>query len=342
MDALRIITDFIDRINHKDIEGVVTLLSDNHTFIDGEGQTKTDYERIANGWRDYLNSHKNYKIYIRQIFELEDSTAVIGHTTGSDLALSDEVEFHSKGVIWLAKVAKGKISHWQIFSASIENIKTLRLHESAERFLPGLFAATIAKHLDLLPEGSRMRDVRNVRMYYSHLYRNAPPEIMLSIGEHLIFDQGYRLVPYELIYYHPGTIELLNPQKVEALGKGINDWSSSDMFAHFISGPTWLSDIISDDLINKWIDSPNRWWRRAALISTIYLHGDIERMLKYCQVLVEDQDDTIIKAISWVLREAIRYDQTAVLDFLAKNEEKLAPRIKLEVGIKLESKMKTN
>ncbi len=342
MDSLKIITDFIDKINHKDVEGVVSLLSINHTFIDGEGEVKRDYERIANGWRDYLTTQKSYRIYIRQIFELEDSVAIIGHTTGSHLALSDEVEFHSEGVIWLAKVVENKISQWQIFRDSIENIKTLKLYESTERFLPSHFAATIAKHLDLLPEGSRMRDVRNVRLYYSHLYRNAPPEIMLSIGEHLIFDQGYRLVPYELIYYHPGTIELLDPKKVEALGKGINDWSSSDMFAHYISGPAWLSDVISDELIDKWISSPSQWCRRAALVSTIYLHGDIDRMLKYCQLLVDDQEDTIIKAISWVLREALRYDQTAVTDFLAKNDEKLTPRIKLEVGIKLDNMMKTH
>jgi len=141
---------------------------------------------------------------------------------------------------------------YQKIRDSIENIETLKLQESTERFLPDFFAATIAKHLDLLPEGSRMRDVRDVRMYYSHLYRNAPPNIILAIAEHLIFEQGYRLVPYEMIYFHPGTIELLNPELVESLGNGINDWSSSDIFAHYIVGPAWLSGAISDDLTEKW------------------------------------------------------------------------------------------
>lgn len=342
MNALTTITEFIERINHGDAQGVADKIASDHTFIDVNGDIEKDYERIVSGWKDYLETNKNYKIYIRQIFEMDDSIALLGHTIGSHLNLSDEVEFHAKGVIWLVKVSENKIKHWQIFSDSIENIETLKLQESSERYLPGYFASTIAKHLDLLPEGSRMRDVRNVRMYYSHLYRNAPPEIMLSIGEHLIFDQGYRLVPYELIYYHPGTIELLNQQKIEALGKGINEWSSSDMYAHYISGPAWLSGIISDELIDKWTNSPNQWWRRTALVSTIYLHGDIDRMLKYCQLLIDDQEDTIIKAISWVLREALRYDQTAVINFLSKNDEKLAPRIKLEVGIKLENMMKTH
>jgi hypothetical protein len=342
MDALKTIAEFIDRINHGDVKGIIALLADNHTFIDAEGVIKNNFQHIVKDWEDYINTYVHYRIYIRQIFELEESVAIVGHTTGSHLALSDEVEFHSEGAIWLVKVAQEKITHWQIFSDSIENIKTLRLHECAERYLPSFMAATIAKHLDLLPGGSRMRDVRNVRSYYSHLYRNAPPEIILSIGEYLIFDQGYRLVPYELIYYHPGTIELLNPSKITALGKGINDWSSSDMFAHYIAGPTWLSDIITDDLIDTWISSPNKWWRRAALVSSIYLHGDIDRMLKYCQLLIGDQEETIIKAISWVLREAIRYDRKAVIEFLDKNKNQLAPRIKFEVGVKLETMMKTS
>jgi len=341
MNALKTVAEFIDCINQGNAQGVIDLIASDHTFIDIKGHVEKDYERIVRGWNEYFEVYKNYKIYIRQIFELDDSIALLGHTTGSHLNLSDEVEFHAESVIWLARVAEDKITHWQIFSDSIENIETLQLQESKERFLPSFFAATIAKHLDLLPEGSRMRDVRDVRMYYSHLYRNAPSKIILSIAEHLIFEQGYRLVPYELIYFHPGTIELLDPQKVEKLGKGINDWSSSDIFAHYIAGPAWLSDIISDELIGKWLLSSNPWWRRAALVSTIYLHGDVNKMFKYCQMLIHDQEDSIIKAISWVLREAIRYDRTGVIDFLTKNEEYLAPRVKLEVGIKLKSAMKT-
>ena len=341
MDALKTVAQFIDRINHGDAQGVANSISTDHTFIDAEGHIENKYDRIITGWNDYLKTFKNYKIYIRQVYELEDSFALLGYTSGSHLNLSDEVEFHTEGKIWLARVANSKLTYWQTFSDSIENSETLRLQESSERYLPSFFAATIAKHLDLLPEGSRMRDVRDVRMYYSHLYRHAPPEVILAIAENLIFKQGYRLIPYELIYYHPGTIELLTPQSVEALGKGINDWSSSDIFARYIAGPTWLSDIISDDMIEKWLDSSNPWWRRAALVSTIYLHGDVDRMFTYCQRLVHDPEDSIIKAISWVLREALRYDQSGVIDFLANNEDHLAPRIKVEVGLELKSVMQT-
>jgi hypothetical protein len=44
---------------------------------------------------------------------------------------------------------------------------------------------------------------------------------MLAISEHLFFDECYLFVPYELIYHHPGVIELLNPEKVKNPSSGI-------------------------------------------------------------------------------------------------------------------------
>ncbi len=54
----------------------------------------------------------------------------------------------------------------------------------------------------------------------------------------------------------------------------------------------------------------------GCLVSTIYTGGDPERMLKYSEMLIDDQEDLIVKALSWVLRRAIRYDQAGVERFL--------------------------
>ena len=335
MESLKTIEKFIDRINRGNVQGITEILATEHTYIDVAGQIEKEFDRIIESWKTFLHTHKNFRIYIRQVYEIDDSFALLGHTTGSHQQLSDEVEFHTEGKIWLAKVENNKLSYWQIFSDSIDNTEALKLQDSIEHYIPHFFAATIAKHLDLLPEGSRMRDVRDVRVYYSHLYRNAPPQVILAIAENLIFQQGYRLIPYELIYFHPGTIELLTPQRVEEIGKGINDSSSTDMFARYIAGPAWLNNILSEDILKNWIESSDAWWRRAALVSTIYLHGDVDHMFDFCQRVIQAREDSIVKAISWVLREAIRYDQSGVIDFLTENEEHLAPRIKVEVGLKL-------
>jgi hypothetical protein len=82
---------------------------------------------------------------------------------------------------------------------------------------------------------------------------------MLAISEHLFLDEGYWFVPYELIFNHPATIELLNLDKVKILDKGLHDWSSTDTFAHYIAGPARKQGDISDLEIENRIHSPISW-----------------------------------------------------------------------------------
>ena len=63
-------------------------------------------------------------------------------------------------------------------------------------------------------------------------------------------------------------------------------------------------------------------------------------MLKYAAMLVEDHEDMIVKALSWVLRRAIRYDRKGVEQFLTDHKRYLAARVKREVNNKLDTGLK--
>ena len=339
-EPVKVVLDFVQQINQGNADRLAALLAPDHTFVDLAGESEQGSERLAAGWRDYLAQYPNYQIYIRRIVILPTGIALIGQTTGSHLQIPDEQEFNDEGVIWLAKVKDGLLQSWQLYSDTVENATALDLDAGEKVCAPAWFAKTIAKHLDLLPPGARTDDVRNVRKYYSRLYRKAPPETLLETAEHLFYEEGYRFVPYELIYYHPGAIALLNPEKVQGLSADINHWASADTFAQFISGPAWKQGVIDDNLIEKWIKSPDFWYRRIAVVSTIYLDGDPERMLKYAALLVDDHEDMIVKALSWVLRRAIRYDREGVEQFLVDYKPQLAARIKREVRNKLDTGLK--
>ena len=65
--------------------------------------------------------------------------------------------------------------------------------------------------------------------------------------------------------------------------------------------------------IERWTESPDRWWRRAALVATVPLNvaaqggtGDATRTLRVCELLVDDRDDMVVKAMSWALRRPHR------------------------------------
>lgn len=73
-----------------------------------------------------------------------------------------------------------------------------------------------------------------------------------------------------------------------------------------LSGPAWRQGQIQDQAIAEWAKSTVRWWRRAALVSTVPLNfkarggwGDAPRTLRICALLIGDRDEMIVKALSW-------------------------------------------
>lgn len=180
--------------------------------------------------------------------------------------------------------------------------------------------------------------VRAVRRRYSRSLRDADQELILDLARELIEDYDHRWLAYELIRCHRAAFRGLREAELVELGQGINSWGSVDAFAWILAGPAWLQGQVPDGLIHSWARSGDRWWRRAALVSTVALNvrshggqGDVPRALVVCRLLVADQDDMVVKAMSWALRELIPRDPEAVQGFLQEYEGILAARVKREV-----------
>jgi 3-methyladenine DNA glycosylase AlkD len=132
-------------------------------------------------------------------------------------------------------------------------------------------------------------------------------------------------------------------EEVERLGEGTADWGSVDAFGCSVSGPVWRRGRLPDEAVHRWAASPDRWWRRAALVSTVPLNlksrggtGDAGRTLDICRRLAADRDDMVVKALSWALRELV-WDPEAVRRFLDDHDGVLAARVRREVRSKLET-----
>ena len=187
--------------------------------------------------------------------------------------------------------------------------------------------------------------VRRVRREYSKQFQDAPAADVVAVA--MALRDRQRWVGYELIYHHPDALSICGVREVEALGEGLDGWVAVDTFCRYISGPAWQREQIEDDDVRRWARSEDRFWRRAALASTVPLNlraaggtGDPRRTLDICAMLVDDRDDLVVKAMSWALRELIFWDEVAVRDFVARYEDFLAARVKREVRKKLETGLK--
>ena len=208
---------------------------------------------------------------------------------------------------------------------------------------------SVVARVSALPD-MRTATVRSARRELSRELAAADPETMLALALRLLREHPedpYRFVAYELVHYHPAALHALNAASLERLGAGMASWEAVDTFAPYLSGPAWREGQAPDSLIVRWARSKDRWWRRAALVSTVALnlrarggHGDARRTLLICELLTGDRDDMVVKAMSWALRELSRRDRKAVEEFVNTHRAVLAPRVLREVNHKLTTGLK--
>jgi 3-methyladenine DNA glycosylase AlkD len=151
-----------------------------------------------------------------------------------------------------------------------------------------------------------------------------------------------RHLAFELIENRLDARALLKTRDVVGLGKGNDNWASVDSFSCSVSGPVWREGQISDKRVLSWTRSPNRWWRRTAVVSTVPLNmksrggtGDPGRTLTICRELAGDRDPMVAKGLSWALRTLVSVDPEGVRGFLKDHQTSLPALVKREVGNKL-------
>jgi 3-methyladenine DNA glycosylase AlkD len=195
----------------------------------------------------------------------------------------------------------------------------------------------------------KTESLRAIRREFSERIKTAAPQAVVQLAVRLLDHSTTvpRLVAYELVHYHHEALTSLRAKELEQLERGIDDWGAVDTFACYLSGPAWREGQVPDKLIHRWARSKDRWWRRAALVSTVPLNnkarggrGDAQRTLEVCRLLMDDRDDMVVKAMSWALRELAKRDPKAVRWFLAEHEDALAARVVREVRNKLSTGLK--
>lgn len=117
--------------------------------------------------------------------------------------------------------------------------------------------------------------VRSARRRLSRELHETPALTVLRVADVLIDRDGPmdRFVAYELIAAHSGAVAKLGSASVRRLGRGIDSWSDVDMFACILAGPACERGALPDAEIARWAASSNRWWRRAAVVSTVALNA---------------------------------------------------------------------
>jgi hypothetical protein len=113
-----IVSAFINCINAHDVDGIYALMDENHTFIDGLGNSIKGREAMRRAWQAYFAIIPNYWIRVDRTLEDEGAVAIFGRAGGTvaqDAAFEPGNRWETPAA-WLALVSSTGIVRWQVFA----------------------------------------------------------------------------------------------------------------------------------------------------------------------------------------------------------------------------------
>jgi len=119
------------------------------------------------------------------------------------------------------------------------------------------------------------------------------------------------------------------------LKKYADNWAKVDDLCTHIIGPFFLRYPEYVKKIHVWAQSRNRWERRGAAVSLIPAFKQrqfYDELIKVATTMMMDNDDLVQKGYGWALKEASKYYNKEVFDFVMKNKAKM-PRTALRYAI---------
>ncbi|MGA7161107.1 MAG: nuclear transport factor 2 family protein [Bacteroidota bacterium] len=112
----QIVQDFANAINEHNVDKMCMLMTDNHKFIDSQGNEAVGKEKMRGGWIEYLQLFPDYKIEITEIFLGGDTAAAFGFASGTFQGDSAKKEnYWHLPASWKAVIKNGKIDLWQVY-----------------------------------------------------------------------------------------------------------------------------------------------------------------------------------------------------------------------------------
>jgi len=114
--ALDVVLDFVEAINRHDVKGLIALMTEDHLFFDGLGQTVRGRERMEKGWVGYFGWFPDYCVRVDEILSKGNLVGLFGTAQGTysvNGKLLPENHWEIPAA-WKAVVQDGHISEWRV------------------------------------------------------------------------------------------------------------------------------------------------------------------------------------------------------------------------------------
>jgi hypothetical protein len=104
-EAMMIALTFNDKINKRDLNGLVKLMTNDHIFIDNSGNIDNNMKK---GWKQFFENYSDYRNIFTSVSVTDNVVVMIGHST-----CSKEPRLNGPSM-WIAKIQDKKVAEWRV------------------------------------------------------------------------------------------------------------------------------------------------------------------------------------------------------------------------------------
>jgi len=99
---------FNECINNRDITGLSNLMSEDHTFIDREGNIYKPKEKMVEAWKSFFEMYPHYKNTFNKIESRDNVVIITGHAFWSEENSFDPA-------IWVVIIEDDLVAEWHLY-----------------------------------------------------------------------------------------------------------------------------------------------------------------------------------------------------------------------------------
>ena len=109
---------FNECINARDLDGLVALMTEDHTFIDRENNRYEGRDYMSRGWRDFFNEFPEYRNTFLRVESADDVVVLLGY---AEWTMGGERDY----AVWTAAIRDDLVAEWRVLEDTEANRESL-------------------------------------------------------------------------------------------------------------------------------------------------------------------------------------------------------------------------
>ena len=118
-NPVEVVLKFLEKINEHDVDGLVSLMSEQHVLVDSLGNRLRGRDNLKAGWHAYFKMCPDYAVSHEEIFDHGNIVVVFGSAGGTIAEKEAELKAENRWRIpaaWMATVTGGKLVEWRVYA----------------------------------------------------------------------------------------------------------------------------------------------------------------------------------------------------------------------------------